>query len=304
MNPAPILPPAAVAVYGLGIIGSRAAANLATAGYDIRVWSRTPKPDAPGWRDGIAEAAAGARLHQIFVRDGAAVEAVLDGLLPHLDAGMVVAVHATIAPGEMKAAAARVAPTGAGFLDAPFTGSRDAAAAGKLFYYLGGDEDVIAAAAPAFATTSRGTSVFGAVGAASVVKVATNMITASIVQALSEALAVTRAAGLEPDALRAAVEGNACRSGITDLKLSNMIAGDFTPHFSLKNMLKDARLALDIARGAGITLPSLERTAGAMEELASDPDVAEMDFSVLARRFSGNSAPKQATIPCNGNTGS
>lgn len=285
MNIDPIRPPAPVAVYGLGIIGSRAAANLSAAGYDTRAWNRTPKPETQGWRDTIAEAAMGARLHQIFVRDGAAVGAVLDELVPHLARGMVVAVHATIAPDEMKSAAARVAATGAGFLDAPFTGSRDAAQAGRLFYYLGGDENVMAAAAPAFAITSRDSAVFGAVGAASAVKVATNMVTASIVQALSEALAVTRAAGVDEEAFRVAVDGNACRSGITDLKLAGMIAGDFTPHFSLQNMLKDARIALNIARGAGITLPSLERTAAAMAALAQDQATAEMDFSVLATQF-------------------
>lgn len=273
------------ALYGLGIIGSRVAANLAQAGFPLATWNRTPKPDAPGWVSDPAAAAVGAGFHQIFVKDAAAVHSVLDAILPVLEPGAVVAIHATIHPDEMKLAAERISRAGGEPIDAPFTGSREAAAAANLVYYLAGEPATIERARPWLAVSSRDQTVFEGIGTASAIKIATNTITASIVQALAEALAVTRAAGVPATELQRAVEGNACRSGTSDLKLATMIVGDFTPHFSLENMLKDVRFALDLASQSGATLPALSRTAAVMEQLASEPQTAALDFSALAKQF-------------------
>jgi len=286
MTPSPV-----VAVYGLGIIGSRVRARLRHCGFHARGWNRNSRPGLEDVVPSVAAAAAGADVHQLFVRDGEAVLEVLGALTPHLGRGRTVLVHATISPEEMRAAAQVVAATGADFLEAPFTGSREASAAGRLVYYVGGDPAVLERVRPVLEASSRAIERVGGVGDATVLKIATNMVTVSIVQALAEALAVTRAGGVAPELLRVAVEQNACRSGTSDLKLPTMLAGDFSPHFSLRNMLKDAHHALAIARGAGLSLPSLGQTTAVMERLAADPAQAGMDFSLLARQWDPAPAP-------------
>lgn len=270
------------AVYGLGIIGSRVAARLQAAGVPLSTWNRTRKPEAPGFVADASVAAIRSRLHQIFTRDETAVEAVLAAILPAIGPGHIVAVHATVSPSAMLAWAERVAATGAAFLDAPFTGSRLAAENAKLVYYIGGDPAALELCRPVLELSARAIRHFGPVGHATVLKIATNMVTASTVEILAEAAALTRAAGVSPALFAEAMTDNASRSGTSDLKLPGMLAGEFTPHFSLKNMLKDARLAADIARSKGLDLPAHAATTACMESLAArSEEIADRDFSIL-----------------------
>jgi 3-hydroxyisobutyrate dehydrogenase-like beta-hydroxyacid dehydrogenase len=274
------------AVYGLGIIGNRVAAHLQTAGVPLATWNRTPKPDAPGFTADASVAAGRSLLHQIFVRDETAVEAVLAAILPVIGPGHIVAVHATVSPAAMVGWAERVEAAGASFLDAPFTGSRLAAENAKLVYYIGGGELPLAAARPVLGLSARAIRHFGPVGHATVLKIATNMVTASTVEILAEAAALTRAAGVSPALFAEAMTDNASRSGTSDLKLPGILAGDFTPHFSLKNMLKDALLAAEIARASGLDLPAHAATTACMESLAArSGEIADADFSILGSQW-------------------
>ena len=280
----PTIPP--TAVYGLGIIGSRVAAHLQAAGVPLATWNRTPKPDAPSFVADATMAARRSRLHQIFTRDEAAVETVLSAILPVIGPGHIVAVHATVSPAAMVNWADRVAATGAAFLDAPFTGSRIAAENAKLVYYIGGDTNALDTARPVLGLSARAIRHFGPVGHATVLKIATNMVTASTVEILAEAAALTLSAGVSPALFAEAMNDNASRSGTSDLKLPGMLAGDFTPHFSLKNMLKDARLAADLARATGLELPAHAATTACMESLAAQSEqIADSDFSILGTQW-------------------
>ena len=77
-----------------------------------------------------------------------------------------------------------------------------------------------------------------------------------------------------------AMEVNACSSGLTGMKLPTMLKDDYDPHFSLKNMFKDAQFALDLASEAGIQMPALSATAGAMFSMMGEGE-GEQDYSVL-----------------------
>ena len=70
-------------VIGLGIIGSRVAANLRKAGYQTWVWNRTPRPE-PNFLSSAAEVAESARVVQIFVSDGPALIETLEAMAPAL----------------------------------------------------------------------------------------------------------------------------------------------------------------------------------------------------------------------------
>ena len=90
------------------------------------------------------------------------------------------------------------------------------------------------------------------------------MISAVSTQTLAEALAIVQKAGLDPEVLSAALEHNACRSGVMELKLPKMIAGDYEPHFSLKHMFKDVQLGIHVANALDIEIPATTVTAGVM----------------------------------------
>lgn len=268
-----------VGVIGLGIIGSRVAANARAAGFEVFVWNRTPKA-VPNFMGSPAEVAAQARVLQIFVRDDEALLDVLRQMRPALEKRHLLLNHATVSPEATRQAAAFCAECGADFLDAPFTGSKMAAQNGKLVYYMGGPEPLVERARPVLAASSTQVLPMGDVGAATVVKITTNLITAAIVKALVEAAAITRAQGVELPRLLEALQANANHSPLISMKLPAILAQDFDPHFSLKNMLKDADFARKMAAATGVQAPVLEATAQAMRVKLQEGK-GELDFSVI-----------------------
>src|SRR6202011_5859325 len=146
---------------------------------------------------------------QIFVSDDDALIEVVKQLTPALAPRHVVIAHSTVAPHSMLAAAEIVEHRGARFLEAPFTGSKEAAENGQLVYYVGGDEAALREARPILEASSKDIMMIGEIGHATVIKITTNMVTAASVQAAAEALALMQTAGLPLDKFIAAMKGNA-----------------------------------------------------------------------------------------------
>jgi 3-hydroxyisobutyrate dehydrogenase-like beta-hydroxyacid dehydrogenase len=94
----------------------------------VWLWNRTVRPE-PNFLSGPAEIAEAARHIQIFGSNGEAMHSVLRAMLPALTPEHIILNHATVSPKDTLTAAGIVAEKHATFLDAPFTGSRDAAAA-------------------------------------------------------------------------------------------------------------------------------------------------------------------------------
>jgi 3-hydroxyisobutyrate dehydrogenase-like beta-hydroxyacid dehydrogenase len=280
-------------LIGLGIIGSRVANGLRAAGFQTYVWNRSVKP-VPNFLASPAEIAEVADLVQIFVSDAAALMEVLEAMGPKLTAEHLIICSATIGPEATLEAVKFVEDRGARFLDAPFTGSKLAAERSQLVYYVGGDDATFLRARPLLEASSKAIIRAGGVGDAALLKVVTNQIAAVSIQALAEALAIVRKAGLPPEALSAALEHNACRSGTMDLKLPKMIAGEFEPHFSLKHMFKDVQLATRLASTLDLDTPTTAVTAGVLF-CAMKRDWGELDFASIYKLYEdGMPAPTPA----------
>jgi 3-hydroxyisobutyrate dehydrogenase-like beta-hydroxyacid dehydrogenase len=272
-----------VGVIGLGIIGSRVAAALRTAGYQVYVWNRSAKP-APNFLGSPAEIAESADIIQLFVADATALFEVIEAMGDALSARHIIICSGTVGPEAVLEAAQVVESKGAQFLDAPFTGSKLAAEKRQLIYYIGGAEHTFLKAKPILEATSKGLVRIGEVGHASSVKVVTNMISAVTTQVLAEALSIVQKAGLEPEVLAAAIEHNACRSGVIDLKLPKMIAGDYEAHFSLKNMFKDVQLGIHMANALDIEIPATTVTAGVIYG-ALNQGWGDLDYASVFKNY-------------------
>ena len=272
-----------VGVLGLGIIGSRVAQNLRDKGWKTFVWNRTPQ-EHPDVLDSPGAVAGQAQVLQIFVRDGDALLSVVDAIAAQLGEGHVVLNHATVSPAATNEAALRVSKTGAAFLDCPFTGSRDAAEQGKLNYYVGGEQAVVERIRAVLDASAQTVTLLGDIGHATVLKIATNMISATTVAILSEALAVCEKGGVDPQKMEQALAVNGCASGLSGMKLPTMLTGDYLPHFSLKNMLKDANFGLALADQSGMKLPVLSSAATAMIE-QMEAGRGEDDYSVVFENY-------------------
>ncbi|MEO5721243.1 MAG: NAD(P)-binding domain-containing protein [Chthoniobacterales bacterium] len=285
-----------VGVIGLGIIGLRVAESLRRRGFSVFVWNRTPRP-FPNFVGSPAEIAQLADFIQIFVADDEALLEMVAQLKPALKAHHVVMAHCTVAPHTMRAAAEIVQRRGAQFLDAPFTGSKLAAAQGELVYYIGGDEVAFRRARPILEGSSKDIIEIGEIGQATTIKIATNMVTAATIQVAAEALALVDSAGLTPDKFVAAMKSNASSSPTLGMKLPKMVEGDFETHFSVKHMLKDMEIASRLARSYDLSLGATEaaRTTLLAEMRKNRGDY---DYSSMVHAFfpEGAAPPPAAAV--------
>jgi 3-hydroxyisobutyrate dehydrogenase-like beta-hydroxyacid dehydrogenase len=162
-----------------------------------------------------------------------------------------------------------------------------AAANGQLLYYIGGDAGLAHQLQAYLAVTGRGQLYCGDVGAATVAKLATNLISACTVQALAESLAIATRHGVSADCLIEAVSLNASASVLASMKLPGMATGNYETHFSLSNMGKDSRYMLALADAAGLETPAIAAVSKRMLDLAAD-GLGDLDFSAVAKPYLQN----------------
>src|SRR5438093_2790752 len=196
-----------IGVIGLGIIGRAIAANLRRNGCPVYVWNRSPRP-VPNFVGSPGELAGICDYIEIFVSDDDALLQTVEQLSEKLTPRHVVLAHSTVAPDSMRAAAEIVERRGARFVEACFTGSKGAAEKGELVYYVGGTDEALCEARPILEASSKEILHIGAVGQASAIKVATNMVSAASVQAAAEALALLQALGVPLEKFLEAMRAN------------------------------------------------------------------------------------------------
>jgi 3-hydroxyisobutyrate dehydrogenase-like beta-hydroxyacid dehydrogenase len=278
-----------ITVLGLGIIGSAWAKNLHDDGLTVRGWNRTHKA-YEFYEEDLSSAIHDAEMIIIVVADPAAVESILDVIVPQLQPGQLVAQSSTISAHWTRLFAQRIEATGAIFLEAPFTGSKPAAEARKTVFYLGGEADVIEKARPVLTRLAAQILHVGPTGSASSLKLAMNLNIALVSEALSESLTLARAEGIPDEKFFEALHMNVGRSGFSDLKEPKFRAGDFDPQFSLKHMNKDLRLVLETA---GETSLPAAKTLKQLYDKGMDKGMGDEDFIGLIRLLKATKATQK-----------
>ncbi len=278
-----------IAFLGLGIMGSRMAANLVAEGHELTVWNRTASTaEEFGEQHGVPvaaspkAAASAADLVISMVVDGPQVEHVLlgpDGAA-EADGARLFVDCSTIGPAEATRIAARVTERGHRFIDAPVTGSSPRAEDGTLTFMVGAGDDDFAAAEPAFAAMGKVIVHCGPVGQGQVVKVLNNALAAVNATALGQALIVAKAAGADLDALVQVAGAGSGGSAMLGLKAGPMRNHDFTTLFKLDHMLKDVRLCLEQAADAGVPFRFAREVEAVLAD-ASAHGFGDVDFAAL-----------------------
>jgi 3-hydroxyisobutyrate dehydrogenase len=280
-----------IAFLGLGIMGRPMAAILVRAGFEVTVWNRTREraEDFAAEYDARvaatpAGAAAGAQLAITMVPDAPQVEEVLfgpDGAAEALVTVDIAVDMSTIAPTASRAIAERLrAERGAGFLDAPVTGSRPKAEDGTLTIMVGGGKEDFERARPAFEAMGELIVHVGPQGHGSMVKLINNTLAAINAEAVAEALTLARRAGVDPEALLEVVRAGSGASAMLELKARPMLEHDYEPLFKLEHMLKDVRHCLAEARALGVVAPLATR-AEELYATAAKRGLGKLDFAAV-----------------------
>ena len=285
-----------VGFVGLGIMGSRMAANLARAGYDVAVYNRTAAK-AEAWvaeRGGrlaasSREAAEGAAAVITMVVDGAQVEEVLlgdDGAAHGAAPGTLMIDMSTIAPADARRIGAALAERELAFVDAPVSGSAPKAEDGTLTIMAGGSDADVARARPYFDAMGEKILHVGELGQGQTVKVISNTVGATNCATLAQALVVGKATGVDLASLVSVLGASSGASYMVTLKAEPMLEHDFTPLFRLEHMLKDVGICLSESEAAGAPFPAAA-LARELYSAAMGRGLADQDFAAVLEAAEG-----------------
>jgi 3-hydroxyisobutyrate dehydrogenase-like beta-hydroxyacid dehydrogenase len=172
--------------------------------------------------------AAAADYIGICVWDDEAVREVVcgrDGVLAGCRPGSVIAIHSTVHPDTCQELAQAAALRGAAVLDAPVSGGREVALAGKLVVAVGGDEDTLKRSRPVLATFGDPVIHLGPLGAGQFAKLVNNALLAAHLALANDALALAPSLGMQPDALARVLRHGSGRSYALDVAVASRASG-------------------------------------------------------------------------------
>jgi 3-hydroxyisobutyrate dehydrogenase-like beta-hydroxyacid dehydrogenase len=280
-----------VAFLGLGIMGSRMAANVAAAGHELSVWNRTQATALEfAARHGARcaqtprEAAAGAEIVITMVVDGPQVRSVLlegeDCAASGAPTGTLFVDCETIGPAVALEIGAALAARGMRMMDAPVTGSSPRAQDGTLTLMVGAETEDLERARPVLEAMGSLIVHAGPPGQGQLVKVISNAVAACNAAVVGQALIVGARAGADLDALVQVMAAGAAGSMMLNLKARPMREHDYTPLFKLDQMLKDVGLCLEESHAAGVPFPFAALTREILIT-SSAMGHGEVDFAAL-----------------------
>lgn len=275
-----------IAVIGTGIMGAPMASRLAAAGFPVNAWNRTPQKAQALQASGVVVAAnlpaavAEADVVICMVSSGPVCEVVLmgpDGALGRMKAGATLVVMSSIPVDTAISIAETARILGISCVDAPVSGGEKGAREGTLAIMAGGEAASVEALAPIFQPLGRVTHV-GPAGSGALTKLANQLIVASTICAVAEALTFAESGGANPARVREALLGGFADSTVLRQHGLRMVEENFLPGGPAKYQLKDTSTAMAFARSRGITLPVGEEVDRLFRAMVEHGD-GELDHS-------------------------
>ena len=273
-----------VGFLGLGRMGSAMARNIAKAGHPVHAWTRSGQT-----ADGVQQAGTPADVFQAdavftMLSDDAAIREVVlaGGVLGQARRGVVHVVTSTISVAFADELAAAHAAAGLAYVSAPVFGRPDVAEAGQLNVVAAGVKEHIATVQPLLDAIGRRTWVMGQTPSqANAAKIAGNMMLAMAIEAMAEAVVLTKGNGVEPAALFDLLTNTLFGGRAYETYSANIAGERYEPGFLMKLGLKDLKLATAVAESAGRRLPMLQALQLQMQN-AIDAGMGERDWSAVA----------------------
>ena len=281
-----------IGLIGLGIMGRPMAKNMLKAGYALMVNDLNRE----AVEDVVSCGAVAATNQEIgescdvvmtMLPNSPHVKAVMlgeDGVAAHMKSGQVFIDMSSINPVASKEIAAELAKRGVEMLDAPVSGGEPKAIDGTLSFMVGGKQEIFDQYKDLLGTMGASVVRCGEIGACNTTKLANQIIVACNIQALSEALTLAQLAGVEPEAVFAAIRGGLAGSTVMNAKAPMMIAGNDKPGFKIDLHIKDLNNALDCAHSVGAPVPM---TAAVQESLQwmHNHEGGQKDHSAIAQYY-------------------
>jgi 2-hydroxy-3-oxopropionate reductase len=289
-----------IAFIGLGTMGAPMSAHLVDAGFDVVGVNRSPaaveRLVEKGGRGAasIREAVQDSQVVAVMVPDSPDVQEVLagpGGVFDNAKAGMLVIDFSSIRPDVTRELAKQAHERGLRLLDAPVSGGEVGAKNAALSIMVGGERADFEAAKPVFDAVGKTVVLVGPNGAGQTVKAANQLVVATNLEALAEAVVFLQAYGVDLAAALEVLGGGLAGSAVLQQKKPNMLDQRFEPGFRIALHHKDMGIVTSAAREAGVILPVGAVVAQLMASANAIGD-GGLDHSGLLRgvqRLSGRS---------------
>lgn len=280
-----------VGFIGLGIMGSRMAANLLPHTDSLIVHNRTKDKAedvlAQGaiWAETPAEVA---RQSEIVFTVLSTPEAVTqmalgpDGFLDQMQPQSLWVDCSTVNPSFTRSMAEHAHQHQVRLLDAPLLGTKTPAAEGQLLFAVGGAAEDIELCRPYFAAMGRDIIHAGPNGAGTSMKMVLNMLLGTSMAAFAEAFALGLALGIPRERLLQTLPGSAVVAPFVSGKQAKIADDEYEADFPLRWMHKDLHLASLTAYEVGVAMP-VEQAAKELFAMAKESDLADQDFSAIVK---------------------
>lgn len=251
---------------GTGVMGASMAGHLLDAGYPLTVTTRTRAKAADleargaSWADTPEAVAAVSDITLAIVGYPGDVREVFlghRGALAGSQPGSVLVDMTTSEPSLATEIAGAAAEKGIGAVDAPVSGGDVGARNATLSIMIGGNETDVAKVWPLFEVMGSTLTHLGGPGAGQHTKMVNQILIASGMVGVAEALLYAQEAGLDLDQTLEAVSGGAAGSWSLSNYGPRMLAGDFEPGFFVDHFVKDMGIALDEAKAMQLSAPGL-----------------------------------------------
>ena len=256
----------AIGWVGTGVMGVSMCGHVLDAGYPVTVTTRTRSraesliARGATWAGTPAEVAAASDMSFAIVGFPEDVREVFlgpDGLAAGASAGDVLVDMTTSEPTLAIEIAGTCAERGVAAIDAPVSGGDIGARNGTLSIMIGGDEDAVEQVRPVFETMGKTIVRQGGPGAGQHTKAVNQILIATGMIGLSEALLYGQQAGLDLDTVMESVSGGAAGSWSLSNYGPRMLGGDFEPGFFVDHFVKDMGIALRESASMKLPAPGL-----------------------------------------------
>jgi len=284
-----------IAFIGLGNMGGGMAANLVKAGHEVRAFDLSEPALAAAREAGCStfptakEACVEAEAVVSMLPNGAIVKQVYwDDVIGHAPEGAILLDCSTIDVATAREVIEVTEAHGYQMVDAPVSGGIAAANGGTLTFMVGGSDEAFVRAQPILAAMGKAVIHAGAAGTGQAAKICNNMLLAIHMIGTCEAFAMAQKLELDPQTF---YDISSVSSGqnwsmtsycpVPGVGPVTPADNDYQGGFAAGLMLKDLRLAMEAAQGAGATVALGEHARAVYEAFAKDN--AEIDFSGLIR---------------------
>ena len=260
-----------VAILGVGKMGAAMAKELAAAGVPINLWNRNAavaeelKSSLASADIVVAESAGKALVDADFAictfTDGKVTQAVLiddANTLASVKSNLVIADMGTSGVASARALNEALTSRGIDFIDAPVSGSVATIAAHQLLVMASGKPAVIDSMRPVFAHFAKKVAVLGEAGAGQAMKLAVNLVVHTLSAAVSEALALSTAAGIAPEAAYDVFEESVAAAPFVKYKRAAFLDSQAPVAMRIDTVGKDMGLILGLARELNVPLEAAE----------------------------------------------